>query len=123
MSRLQLIADELKPNLTRLRRQADRSTKYKDLTERLNSLLSDYHGVRWDEAHNSIVSANAALDQCLAEEDSAEKLVREFADALTTIGDQIKGHRESFTDREQERTNAQVNLAKFENELYYAVLE
>ena len=120
LSRLQLIADELKPNLTRLRRQADRSTKYKDLTERLNSLLSDYHGVRWDEAHNSIVSANAALDQCLAEEDSAEKLVREFADALTTIGDQIKGHRESFTDREQERTNAQVNLAKFENDLSYA---
>ena len=117
LSRLQLIADELKPNLNRLRRQADRSVKYKELTDRLNSILLDYHGMRWDEAHNSIVSANAALDQCLAEEDSAERRVFEFLESLTAIGDQIKGHREAFTSRERERIEAQLKLAKLENDL------
>ena len=110
IGRVQLIVEEIEPRLAQLSRQAERASEHSRLSAQLSELLRVYFGHRWNEAHNQIVRARAALDQRTAEAATASERVASMREQLRTLGEEIRKRREAIGRRDARWTEIEQRL-------------
>ena len=114
IEKVTLIVSEIEPRLAQLSRQAERASEHTRLSAELSDLLRAYYGHRWNEAHNSVVRARAALDQRAAEDAAAVVRVNQLREQIRTLGEEIRKRREAISRRDTRSTEIEQRLAATE---------
>ena len=117
MAKVQIVIDELEPRLRLLRRQANRASEHRDLSNHLATLLRRLYSGRWSETRNAIVRAQAELDQRGAEDESAEARVATLEEQLQALGEEIARRREAVSRRDGDRETLETRIRSLEHAL------
>ncbi len=117
MAKVQIVVDELEPRLRLLRRQANRASEHRDLSNHLATLLRRLYSGRWSETRNAIVRAQAELDQRGAEDESAEARVATLEEQLQALGEEIARRREAVSRRNGDRDTLDARIRSLEHAL------
>ncbi len=114
LDKVRIVVAEIEPRLSQLSRQAERAAEHSRLSAELSELLKAYYGQRWNEAHNALVRARAALDQRSAEDAHAAERVAQLREQLRTLGEEIRKRREAISRRDTRTTEIEQRLAATE---------
>jgi chromosome segregation protein len=110
LDKVTIIVAEIEPRLSQLSRQAERAAEHSRLSTELSELLKAYYGQRWNDAHNALVRARAALDQRSAEDAHAAERVAQIREQLRALGDEIRKRREAISRRDSRTTEIEHRL-------------
>ncbi len=114
LEKVTLVVSEIAPRLSQLSRQAERAAEHSRLSAELSELLRAYYGQRWNDAHNALVRARAALDQRSAEDAHAAERVAQIREQLRALGDEIRKRRDAISRRDTRNTEIEQRLASTE---------
>ena len=114
LDKVTLVISEIEPRLSQLSRQAERAAEHSRLSAELSELLKAYYGQRWNDAHNALVRARAALDQRSAEDAHAAERVTQIREQLRALGDEIRKRRDTISRRDTRAGEVEQRLATTE---------